>query len=251
MNMSNIFPKTAASHAYKLVLSCCLLTMFQGAVFPAMAQNQTGTNGVIEVTAVEMRNELCNQAITRPLNSGEYMQLCVAYFANGEFKEALTVARLGLGTTTNDHQKAQLYIVISQSYGGLGDYTNAAYAALTGQRCDANSFELAALRYAYFDKIKDSAQTNSAMDTMLQLNPQGQPVFSVQAAIAVVTFVGKLFTIIFDHQDVFSLPNKYTSHAVLEKFVDIGNTVLKEWDNSLWDYPIFNKAVKRLKKMIR
>lgn len=126
----------------------------------------------------QTRDRLLTKAQSTALNGDDHFSLATSLLGLGQFGEALVVARLGLGLTQDPVEKGVFYMVIAQCHGARGDYDDAAAAALEGQRVDPLSKDLAALRFAYFTKHGDQAQTKAAEDTLKQLDPSGRPVLN-------------------------------------------------------------------------
>lgn len=124
-------------------------------------------------SAMEKRDALIEKAREAPLAAEESFRLALAQFELGQFNEALTVTQLALGTTKKPDEKAALLAVSSQCYGAKGDYTNAAIAALRGQRLNPKSVELAGLRIAYYHALGDLANELAAKDHFRKLDPTG------------------------------------------------------------------------------
>lgn len=133
----------------------------------------------------QQRDELLTQAQARSLTAKEHFDLSVALLGTGQFAEALIVTKLGTGTTKEPHVKSLFSLVAAQALGAQGSYEAAAEAALTGQRLNPLSVELAALRFAYFTKVGNAAQAKSAEDRLKQLDPSGQPVLTGAEVIAI------------------------------------------------------------------
>lgn len=133
----------------------------------------------------QQRDELLTQSQARSLTTKEHFDLSVALLGAGQFSEALIVTRLGTGTTKEPQVRSLFNLVAAQALGAQGNYEAAAEAALAGQRLNPLSVELAALRFAYFTKVGNSAQAKSAEDTLKQLDPSGQPVLTGAEVIAI------------------------------------------------------------------
>lgn len=119
----------------------------------------------------QTRDRLLAKAGSTALNADEQFSLATSMLGLGQFREALIVAKLGLGLTQSPVEKSLFYMAIAQCHGAQGNYDDAGEAALEGQRLDPLSKELAALRFAYFTKHGDQAQAKAAEDTLRQLVP--------------------------------------------------------------------------------
>ena len=135
----------------------------------------------------QTRDRLLTKAASTALNADEHFSLATSLLGLGQYREALVVARLGLGLTQNPVEKSLFYMAIAQCHGAQGNYDDAGEAALEGQRFDPLSKELAALRFAYFTKDGDQAQAKAAEDTLKQLEPSGRPVLSGEQWGAIIS----------------------------------------------------------------
>ena len=108
----------------------------------------------------------------KPLTAKQSFDLSLAFFANRQFGEAVTAARLGLGATESKQEKAALYVLISSGFGALGNYKAAAESASAGQRLNPKSRELAAMRIGYFHAVGNEAESLAAKDHLKESEPK-------------------------------------------------------------------------------
>ncbi|NBR87973.1 MAG: hypothetical protein EBS84_19065 [Proteobacteria bacterium] len=125
--------------------------------------------------AVKQSSMLTKQAMARPLTAREHFDLSLSLFGTGRFAEAAMTAQLGMGQAKDDMERAAFFGVIAQSRGALGNYQEAAQAALEGHRLNPHSKELATMRVTYFKKTGNGAQLAAAEDALSGMM-EGEPV---------------------------------------------------------------------------
>ena len=178
-------------HAGIVGLAFCLLANFTDAAertADGKLVAETRTTGFESYyAAVKQSSMLTKQAMARPLTAREHFDLSLSLFGTGRFAEAAMTAQLGMGQAKDDTERAAFFGVIAQSRGALGNYQEAAQAALEGHRLNPRSQELAAMRVTYFKKTGNGAQLAAAEDALSGLVTDGDPVFgpAVAAGVAV------------------------------------------------------------------
>lgn len=127
--------------------------------------------------AVEQSSALIEEAKRRPLTVRENFDLSLGLFGSGRFAEAAITAEIGIGQAKMNYERAALFGIIAQSRGALGDYREAADAALQGHRLSPLSKDLAAMRVVYWTEVGNGAQVAAAEDALAALEDSGERVF--------------------------------------------------------------------------
>lgn len=206
----------------RVLATVAALLLLAHAVFAAEASNRPPPDSVPIPIGAEMPNsgvppgfesyyaalirssELIKEAESRSLTTREHFDLSLSLFGSGRFAEAAMAAQLGMGRATEDIERAAFFGVMAQSRGALGNYQEAAYAALAGHRLNPLSKELAAMRVTYFKKSGNGAQLAAAEDALAGLEESGERVFlgaivrflwqNRKAVVTVLTTLGPLIS---------------------------------------------------------